>query len=369
MNILVWYWGRLGGGAKFSEELAKELINLESENVYLSFSKQSDIFDNIKTLSDRAFHINTYNNKIQFILKSLCLPILIIRFIVFIKKNNIKYVLTTMPHVWTVVFLPFLKIFGIKHFVVIHDASSHPGDFAYSNIFNQYLINHSYKVIVLSKHVRSELLRLYHIESSKIILSAHGMLNYENLNISEKLFDQHHELRIIFFGRIEKYKGLEFLLKAQIEIEQQSDHIKLEIYGSGNLDKYSDLIKSIRNIKLENRWIDDKEIYAIFDKPCINVAPYIEASQSGTIPVALSCGIPTICSDVGALSEQIIDSKTGIVIDHQDLTKNLVSSIRYLDKNRMLLNSMSKAALSYASSKLNWENICKELLSDISKRY
>jgi len=365
MKLLIWYWGKKGGGAKYSEEIANEFVKIDYDNTFLSFSKQSEVFENIEKLTKNAFHINTYHTKYGFVLKTLFLPILIFRFIYFLKKYKIDVVLTTMPHIWTIFFIPFFKIFGIRHIVTIHDASSHPGDMKIWNLFNSFLVKYSDKTIVLSKHVENELYRLYNVKKTKIINSIHGLLGYQNLDATPKDFTKDDKLRLVFFGRIEEYKGLKHLLEAQIKIEKDYDNIILEIYGSGDLSKYNYLLKQIKNIKVENRWIKDDEIYSIFADACINIAPYIEASQSGTIPVALSCGIPTICTNAGALSEQIIHKETGIVIDSYDITDNLLKQIKKLESEREILNLMSKSALIYTKEYLSWKVICEKLKKDI----
>ena len=250
MKLLIWYWGRKGGGAKYSEEIAKSFINIDKENTFLSFSKQSEVFNNVDKLTQNSLHIKTYENKLQFIIQTMLLPILIVRFIYFIRKNKIDCVVTTMPHIWTIAILPFLNIFNIKHVVTIHDATSHPGDSRIWNIINPILIKLSHKIIVLSKHVQQELERLYSIDTSKLILSKHGILSYKNLDMKEKDFLLNDGIRLIFFGRIEKYKGLQYLLKAQIELEKKYNNIYLEIYGSGDLSAYSHLIEQVKYKKI-----------------------------------------------------------------------------------------------------------------------
>lgn len=361
MKNLIWFWGRKGGGAKYSEEIAKEFVNQDYSNTYLSFSKDAENFYDVNSLTDKSFHVNTYNNKLSFLIKSILLPILIVRFIVFIKKNKINNVITTMPHLWTIFFIPFFNLLKIKHIVTIHDATPHPGDFFLWKIINSYLCKLSYKIIVLSKYVKKEVISRHKISDSKIICSIHGLLSYSGLTINCKSFNDISTLRLVFFGRIEKYKGLKYLLKAQIELEKSYKNIKLEIYGSGDLSIYKKYIKNIKNIKIENRWIEDDEIYKIFSRPCINTSAYIEASQSGTIPIALSCGIPTIGTNVGALSEQICHDKTGFIINRDNIVDEIIEKVEYCLLNKNRLTEMSSACIDYTDKHLSWINICKEL--------
>lgn len=364
-KILIWSWGRKGGGAQYSKELADEFVRMDRKHIYLSFSKESDVIDSITKLTDNAFHVHTYNNKIEFIVRTIFLPFLIIDFIIFLKKNNINIIYTPMMHTWTIFFVPFFKLFKIKHVLTVHDASIHPGDCKIFNLINRVLFKSVEFVVVLSSFVKQELIQNYAIDKSIIIESKHGLFNYNKMNFSSKQFTENKTLRIVFFGRILEYKGLDHLIEAIAILENENLDIRLEIYGSGSIKKYQKGLDKIKSLKLENRWINDDEIFEIFDKACLNICPYIEASQSGVIPIALGCGIPSIVTDLGALSEQVKDNKTGIVIDPNAITLSLVNAIRRLYLDRHLCNQFSISAYEYAQENLQWDKIACELKKSI----
>jgi glycosyltransferase involved in cell wall biosynthesis len=53
------------------------------------------------------------------------------------------------------------------------------------------------------------------------------------------------------------------------------------------------------------------------------VFPYIEASQSGTIPICIELGIPVLVTPVGGLAEQVLQSLNGTVCE--DLSPSSLS--------------------------------------------
>lgn len=360
-KLLIWYWGRKGGGAQYSKEIAKEFILMDKENTYLSFSKQSDIISDITDLTNQSLHIKTYTNKIDFLFHTLLVPFLIIHFIIYLKRNRIDTVYTTMVHPWTVFFIPFFKLFKIKHILTVHDATIHPGDNQFFNLINKVLFKNVDCIIVLSNFVKNEVVRNFNIDDGKILKSEHGILNYTMMSFGKKDFKKNELLRVVFFGRILEYKGLRYLIEAITILDKKCLNIRLEIYGSGAIDEYKENLMKVKNLRLENRWIKDNEIYKIFDHACLNVSPYIEASQSGVIPIALSCGIPSIVTDLGGLREQIDDKITGIVINPDNITLNLVNEIEKLYLDRNVCNEMSESAFKYAQKNLLWKKICKEL--------
>ena len=76
----------------------------------------------------------------------------------------------------------------------------------------------------------------------------------------------------------------------------------------------------------------------------------------------MSYGKPSVCTDVGSLSEVMIDGKTGILIPPKD-SQALASAIIHLLENDDLRRRMGKNALNHSNSKLSWVKI-SELTTD-----
>lgn len=365
MKILICYWGKKGGGAKYTYELAKEFVSQYNDDIYTSFSKNSHSFDELSNLAQKGFHIKTFNGFVGFVGMSIILPIKLLMLYFFLKKNKIDIVYTTMGHVWTPFLAILLKTVKIKHIFTVHDAKVHLGDKTMPFFLKKIIYKNAYKLVFLSEYVKNEFNKKFPINSNRIILSKHGILRYRNISTEPKKFNEVPYFRLVFFGRILKYKGLQYLLKAQLELEKRYNDVYLEIYGSGDISEYEQYLKKIKNIKLENRWIKDNEIYQIFSKPCINIVPYIEASQSGVIPVALSFGIPSIATNVGGLPEQLEDKINGLIVDIEDLETDLFKKIEYLYKNRHICDEFSKQCIHYVETKLSWKKIVRDLYREM----
>lgn len=364
-NILVLYWGRKGAISRYTLQILNGFKAQSSARVFASFSKQCEIFSEMSTKDTPSYHIDTFGNKYTFtILNSLKFPLKLIGLLGFIKKNNIQRVYITVTHPWLTLLIPLLVIIGVDYVITVHDGTPHPGDPRIIYLLNKhFLLRKAHKIVVLSKYVGKQLINHYGIKEEKIIHSDLGEFNYPNLPVGPKKFEGV-PFRIIFYGRILPYKGIEYLLSACIELQKEFD-FTLEIYGQGDLKPYQSLIQQINGIKIVNRWIKDEEVCHIFSSPCINVCPYIEASQSGTIPIALSCGIPTICTNVGGLGEQIVHEETGIVIDIENVVANLKQAIYRLNCNREFCSKMSIKCAAFAREKLNWTHLSKEILEKL----
>jgi len=170
---------------------------------------------------------------------------------------------------------------------------------------------------------------------------------------------------ILFIGRIEQYKGIKLLLDSFNEAKKQKKDLKLIIAGSGNILPYMEKIKNHEDsIELVNRWICDNEFEGIIKRSDFLVLPYLDASQSGIIPLAFAFSKPVITTNVGALSEQV-PTGTGILVDPEknQLTKAIIMMYNSPD----LIIEYGQNAQKYANSELSWDKSANILLNYIYK--
>ncbi len=99
---------------------------------------------------------------------------------------------------------------------------------------------------------------------------------------------------VLFFGRVEKYKGVDLLYAAFKDYPQLKDEI-LVIAGKGNV--YFDY-ENLPNVIWLNRFILDEEIKNLFQKAKCVVFPYISATQSGVFSFCFYFNKQVIASDI-----------------------------------------------------------------------
>ncbi|HHB1471756.1 TPA: glycosyltransferase family 4 protein [Yersinia enterocolitica] len=356
MNILVVYLGRKGGGARYTYELVKELSKKAS--VSLLVSKQAENIKSYESLNLSLYSINTFNNYFSFLLSSFKLPF--IRKIVkqIILRDKIDIALSTMTHVWNGFIFTANIMNKTPYVLTIHDALPHSGE---GNFLLNYLNNRDTKnaraYISLTEHVKNQLISI-HGKNKEIYVLPLGSFGFKDGKV--KNWDGITPLRILFFGRIHEYKGIDLLLDAAIFLQKNHD-IELSIYGQGDLSIYAEKIKEIKKIKIENRWVDDSEIGDILHEHDICVIPYKDASQSGVIPSAQYAGLPTIVNPVDGLVEQIEKDKTSLITDGIN-SESLALCIEKIIDNPSLVNSLSLGSLEYAEKRLSWSPIVSELM-------
>jgi len=257
---------------------------------------------------------------------------------------------------WFLPILPFMKKYQIV--ATLHDIKPHPGEETLLTRFNMWMIRKFSDKAIVHSNTLKQLLRKTYNYYRPIYVIKHG--NFNILRGYTKIKEEKNW--ILFFGRIWEYKGLRYLIKAEPLIRKKIRDFKIVIAGRGeNFDKYLRLIKNRDNFLIFNEFITEKRLTELFQKSSIVVLPYIEASQSGIIPVAYQFKKPVISTDVGALSDVIAHNKTGLLIKPKNV-KQLADAIIYLLQRPMLRKKMGLEGYRFAQKELSWEKIAKKTI-------
>jgi glycosyltransferase involved in cell wall biosynthesis len=244
-----------------------------------------------------------------------------------------------MPHVWTPLFGREIRRRGIRYITIIHDALKHPGD--RTGRITGWLRSEARfadRVITLSRVVAHQLLELKIADAERTRTLFLPDLRYDSAPIDQKR-DFSRPLRLLFFGRILRYKGLPMLLRAIELLRLEGTHIELGIAGTGDLGKESSRLAAL-GAEVINRWLDDDEVGRLLARYDAMVLPYLEASQSGVAAMAFGACMPIICTPVGGMVEQVVDGQTGILASRATAGA-LADAIRRLAVDRGLCGKIS----------------------------
>ena len=258
---------------------------------------------------------------------------------------------------------------SIKQFLTMHDAGNiHPtNDKSLRSRavikYNAYLSKKFYKnvqkfILLSPESVKTFVSNFpqYKMEYLLMNLGAH-MPKDEECNppeVSINIRDGYY----LFFGRIDKYKGIGKLLQAY---QKASIRTPLIIAGSGKLsDEEEELYHNTQNVILINRYILDGEMKWLLSNSIATVLPYIEATQSGVIPLAYYYGKPVIVSDVAGLSQFVSPDKTGFVLHNEEEWINIFQKKSVEDYKKMSIDIEK-----YYSENFDWNNNIKYVLENI----
>jgi glycosyltransferase involved in cell wall biosynthesis len=293
-DLLLWYWGRRGGGAQYTCALAEGLVENRQFRVSASVSHK---MESLARLRQAVPDIQIV--ALDGSLKSA--PLLIpgpTSFRSSLRRRKVDIVLHTMVNPLTPFAWP--RHSGIPIATVIHDAVPHLGDTVGSfDRASRFAQKYSDLLIAPSQSV-ADVLRARNPRSSieTIVLPPHLSL--------PDLWDPKGD--VLFLGRIARYKGLDLLAEVWSGLSEDQDfadmNVHLRVVGEPVSAEPS--IDRLRNAgaTVETRWVPDEELVDVMRGVRLLVLPYIEASQSGVITLAHAAGIPLLVTDVGGLAAQ-----------------------------------------------------------------
>ncbi len=115
--------------------------------------------------------------------------------------------------------------------------------------------------------------------------------------------------RLLFFGTIRPYKGLEHLVEAfDMLTEEEAESFRLTIVGETWEGWRHPLARAQSSrhrdrIEIVNRYVSDEEVSAAFAQADVAVLPYTRSSSSGPLHIAMAHGLPVVLTDVGGLRD------------------------------------------------------------------
>lgn len=370
LKVLLWHWGRRGGGPRYTLELAKVLVARDDMDIHLSLSRQSEIYSDFFGISVAGrFDVDTYETVIQFGLRSLQLPFLRQHFARYIQEQKIDIVFCTMDHLWNAYMNGAIFNSDAVYLLVVHDATRHPGE---DQGWRRWLlyrdINASDAAIALTRSVNESLRDKYLYPANRIFQSALGHFGDSNACVEPRKLPTDRPLRLLFFGRILEYKGLDLILAALPQLRQEFPNLQLEVWGSGNVAPYQSAIDIVGGVRVENRWIEEAEIPSILANTDLSVLPYREASQSGVVATVFAVGMPCVVTPIPGLCEQIRDGVTGIIatgFSPSEFSKAVTQVLR----DPVLYSRLSKNCIAETKTTLSWESIGQSVVVALHGAY
>jgi glycosyltransferase involved in cell wall biosynthesis len=162
---------------------------------------------------------------------------------------------------------------------------------------------------VHSEFDKAQLRSSYRIGTKPIAVVPHGPYPAQRAAAEAPDRRRARTRRILYFGTIRPYKGVEYLIEAfsglsDIEVRDFSLTVVGETWEGWT--KPAQLISQsphASSIRFENRYVTDDEADAYFADADIVVLPYLRSSASGPLHMAMARGLPVVVTSVGGLTE------------------------------------------------------------------
>jgi glycosyltransferase involved in cell wall biosynthesis len=179
---------------------------------------------------------------------------------------------------------------------------------------------------------------------------------------ARKALDIHAQNVVLFFGYIRAYKGLHVLLNAMARLVGTLD-VHLLVVGEFYDDeqKYRKQIAALnleKHVTLYSDYIPNNKVHLYFSAADVVVLPYLSATQSGITQIAYNFDKPVIATDVGGLSEVVLDGVTGFIVPPNDAERLAQSIRRYYDEKK---ENTFVADVRKEKQKYSWDNLVRSI--------
>jgi len=232
-----------------------------------------------------------------------------------------------------------------------------------------WLTYESWKVIVNSRYMRDEVVKIFQLPPDKIRVIPNGVnlekfKGYEKDYIFRRKFAADTEKIVFFVGRLVNEKGAHILLDAIPKVLYYYNDVKFVITGKGpQLDFLSHKAESmgISSKVYFTGYLDDEKLYRLFK--CVDIAVFPSLYEPFGI-VALEgmiANVPVVVSDTGGLDEIVNHGEDGMK-SYAGNANSLADCILELLFNPQKAEEIKAKAMEKVSSIYNWDIISRQTM-------
>jgi glycosyltransferase involved in cell wall biosynthesis len=144
---------------------------------------------------------------------------------------------------------------------------------------------------------------------------------------------------LLFVGRLAEKKGARFAIEAMPRILADRPSARLTIAGDGPdrsmLEALTTRLQLTGHVQFLGP-VSHAELPALYASADLTLVPSVRAADGDTeayglvIAEAMACGCPVIASDVGGVSDLVVDGATGLLVQERDATALAAAVLRLL---------------------------------------
>ncbi|MDE5446973.1 glycosyltransferase [Bradyrhizobium sp. CSA207] len=169
--------------------------------------------------------------------------------------------------------------------------------------------------------------------------------------------------RILFFGRMWAYKGLDVFLDAIDMLAKRGVPHHAIVAGRGpEMTRLGPRMAGVPTIEAIDAYISAADTSALFQSAEIIALPYKDASQSGVLASAFGNRRPVVASATGGIPDVVTDGINGLLVPPGDATA-LADALERVLTSRSLAASLTDGARETAAGSLNWDHIADDLFA------
>ncbi|MCJ7666243.1 MAG: glycosyltransferase family 4 protein, partial [Actinobacteria bacterium] len=169
----------------------------------------------------------------------------------------------------------------------------------------------------------------------------------------------------LFAGRIEKEKGLNYLIHAVNKLKEKEKGFEVLLIGKGLNQEY--FHKLVTSLKLDDyiKFLGEKnkdEVVDYYFRSDAFISPSLHESFPITVLEAWAAKLPVIISDVGGVSTICKDKENAIIIPPKN-PKKIVEAMSALIKDTGLRRKLGENGRRIVEENYGWDKIAKDIES------
>jgi glycosyltransferase involved in cell wall biosynthesis len=357
MRVLVWQWGRRGAGPRFAVSLADGLRLIPCTEALLSLSASAEILRG-SARPHCDLPVATYAGAAGLAWRLAQSPLIVPRLVRQVAALRPDVAICAMPGPLDLQLLAALRRIRVPGVVVVHDADAHPGDAVpLLMTLQRQLTRRADAVVPLSQHVAARLQEQQLVDAARLFVVPHPPFRFGPMPPPPRAHGG--VPRLLCFGRLLPYKGLDLLASAMRQLGARREWV-LRVVGSGPESADLNSLRALPGVTVENRWVPEDEVGALFAWADVLVLPYKEASQSGVAPAAIAAGRVVVSTRVGGLVEQLGNKQLATLCEPD------AASLAVVLRNVLDASPATSPGLAPADPRLAWRDVAERLLDRIA---
>lgn len=273
--------------------------------------------------------------------------------------------------VWTILFAHILHKRVVLS-VTIEEEIFNPHDNWRNRIFST--CDH---YIAISQKIKRGFVKKSGISEDKITVLGQGIdtKKFPMLTENEKreLRQQYdiadNALVLVFCARLVPRKGIQVLADIWITIHEKYPDAVFLVVGGGR----NDMVELLQRVSEQTNGtlrvigeVDSPTPY--YQMADVNIFPSKQEGLPTSLMEAMSCGLPTVTSNIGGCEDLITENQTGFLVD-KNSSQDFLNKVLYLFAHKEERERMGNNAAEFAKEKCDYSRVIEKLENILTGKY
>jgi len=211
------------------------------------------------------------------------------------------------------------RLLAKRFFMTVHNVLPHGRHGRWYRMLHHVIYRLPHTLVVHTEKMRTTLINAFGIAPGRIVLMPHGVDAVpETLTVPQPA----HALRVLIFGGLSRYKGVDVFLSALAHCPDLP--VEITLAGESRDAAYTQQIEGLiaglgqlHTLHWRRGFIAEEAVQGVFESCDVVLLPYRHIDQSGVLFTAFRFGVPVVATDVGSFRESL-PAFAGLIADRAE---------------------------------------------------